>query len=54
MSLSRIVIFIIGVVLAIVGLFLIINNLHDFFSLVVGGILLVDGVILLSGRVLTI
>lgn len=53
-SLSRIVIFIIGAVLAIVGLFLIINNLHDLWSLAVGGILLAVGCVLLSGRVLTV
>lgn len=54
MSLSRVAIFVIGIVLALVGLFLVVNNLHDLFSLVVGGILIVIGVVLLSGKVLTI
>lgn len=54
MSLSKIAIFVIGLVLALVGLFLVVNNLHDLFSLVVGGILIVIGVVLLSGKVLTI
>ncbi len=54
MSLSRIIVFIIGAVLAIIGLFLVINNIHDIWSLVVGGIFIVVGVVLLSGRVLTI
>lgn len=54
MSLSRIVVFIIGVVLAVVGLFLIINNLHDLWSLIVGGVLLVIGCWLLLGGKLTI
>ena len=54
MSLSRIAIFVIGLVLALVGLFLVVNNLHDLFSLVVGAVLIVIGVVLLSGKVLTI
>lgn len=54
MSLSRLIIFIIGLVLALVGLFLVINNLHDLWSLVVGGVLIVIGVVLLSGKVLTL
>lgn len=54
MSLSRIVIFAIGAVLALFGLFLVINNLHDLMSLAIGGILIVVGVVLLSGKVLTI
>lgn len=54
MSLSRIVVFIIGAVLAVVGLFLVVNNLHDLWSLAVGAILIVVGVVLLSGKVLTI
>ncbi len=54
MSVSRIIIFIIGAVLALVGMFLIIQNIHDIYSLIVGGIFLVVGIVLLSARVLTL
>lgn len=54
MSISRIFIFIIGAVLALTGLYLIIQNMHDLYSLIVGGVLLVVGVVLLSGRILTL
>lgn len=54
MSLSRIVVFIVGTVLAVVGLFLVINNLHDLFSLVVGAILIIVGIVILSGKVFTL
>lgn len=53
-SLTRIVVFIIGLILALVGLFLVTQNLHDIFSLVVGGVMIVIGIIILSGRGLTL
>ena len=49
MSLSRIAAFLIGLNLAVVGLILVVNNLHDIWSLVVGGILLIVGVWIMLG-----
>lgn len=54
MSLTRIVVFIIGLVLAIVGLFMVVQSPHDLWNLVIGLILVIVGVIVMSGKVLTL
>lgn len=54
MSLTRILVFVIGAVLAIVGLYLVVQNLHDVWNLVVGAILIIVGVVILSGKTFTV
>lgn len=54
MSLSRIAAFIIGLVLAVVGLYLVINGLHDLWDLVVGAILVIVGVWIFLGQPMSI
>ncbi|HLG40292.1 MAG TPA: hypothetical protein VI461_11520 [Chitinophagaceae bacterium] len=54
MSLSRVMIFIIGCVLALFGLFMVIQHYNEIQALVIGLVLIVVGVVLLSGRVLTL
>lgn len=54
MSLSRLIIFAIGIILAVFGLIVVLNNWHDLVSLIIGLVLIVIGVVLLSGKVLTL
>jgi uncharacterized membrane protein YccC len=54
MSLSRIAAFIIGLILASVGLVTVINNIHDIWSLIVGGVMLVVGIWILLGLPMSI
>ena len=56
MSLSQIAVFIVGAVLAIVGLFLVINSINPFtwLPVLVGAILVIGGVIILKGGTITV
>lgn len=53
-SISRIVIFIIGLVLGITGLWLVVQHYNELQTLVVGFIMIFVGVVLLSGKLLTL
>jgi uncharacterized membrane protein YccC len=53
-SVSRIICFIVGIILIIVGLTLVIDNIHDIWSLVIGAIFLATGIVLVNGRSLVL
>ena len=54
MNLSRLVTFILGLILAVFGVFIILQGPLDAFHLIVGLVLVVVGIVILSGKALTI
>lgn len=54
MSLSRIAVFIIGIVLAIAGLYIVVGIPFDILHLIVGLVLVIVGVVLLTGHIFTL
>jgi uncharacterized membrane protein len=54
MSITRLIILIIGIVLAVYGLFAILNGGFDLIRLAVGALILLIGVYLISGRGITL
>ena len=54
MNLSRLIVFLIGVILAVFGVFIVVQGPLDAFHLIVGLVLVIVGIVILSGKALTI